>query len=197
MAKRLLIIVFLLISLGSIAQEQHPYIKNLKARAFEGKLIVSWTTKAGFSCQDIVVQLSEDSIQFENKATYFGICGDTSEKDYVLTVEEPFLNSKNYIKLDLGFFGDSYVICETVLNVQTARIIPMPLTTESKLHFKNPLRDHLQIDIYSFSSKQIASVTTDLSELELHPYLEENGIYYYVIRKKETVLYRGKFVKIN
>ena len=177
-----------------MAQEQHAYIKNLDAQAYGDRLLVSWTTKSGFSCQDIVVQLSEDSLVFHDKATYFGICGDTNERNYSITIDNPFLNAVNFVRLDLGNFGYSYVISEEVIYISAAEIVPMPVQESSVLYFENPLREELTIKFYTFQGELAYSHTTRTDRHPLNAFHGAKGLYVYTISKSNRIIYRSKFV---
>jgi hypothetical protein len=181
-------------SLFSMAQEQHAYIKNFEAQAFGDRLLVSWTTKSGFSCQDIVIQLSTDSVVFANKATYFGICGDTTERNYSITVDNPYLNAVNYVRLDLGKFGYSYVVSEEVIYITAAEIVPMPVQESSILYFENTLREELTINFYSFQGEKVYSYITTGNSHRLSEFKGSKGVYIYTITKSNRVIYRSKFV---
>jgi len=92
-----LTVYFIFSLISAQAQNKYrPFVKNFKAGAIEGRVFLSWTTKAGFTCQDI--QVSGESVDYsETKGTYFGVCGDTTKKDYTFLLENPIRNALNYM----------------------------------------------------------------------------------------------------
>lgn len=103
MQKHIGIFALLLFSLAvnSSAQGDNPYVKSFTAEAIDDKVYLNWTTGAGFTCQDIHILVSTDSLDgYEKKGTYFGVCGDASEKDYSYVLEEPIPNRLNFIRLE-------------------------------------------------------------------------------------------------
>ena len=191
-----LILIAILVSGISLAQDSHPYVKHLRASATGDQLLVSWTTKAGFSCQDIGVQLSTDSQNFETKAVYFGICGDFNEKEYSLIIDSPYYNQINFIRLDLGTFGFSYIISKEVIRVETASAIPHPLTAESRLYFKNSLRAQADIEILDVQGRVIYKTSTTGDQVELSLNTREQ-LLIYRIYLDGTLRYTGKLLRSN
>ncbi|MBR9859498.1 hypothetical protein GYB22_01850 [bacterium] len=191
--RTLIYILLFGLALEASAQDMHPYIKNFKARSINGKLLVTWTTKPGFSCTDIAVQISKDSSTYKTGAIYFGICGDFDEKDYSLTVDSPFLNTKNYLRLDLGNFGYSYVISQTVILVNEAKVIPHPLQNESTLYFKNNLREKAEIRIYSTDGQLLSETLTESNQIPIRNNTNQS-LLIYTISFQGVIRYRGKIV---
>ena len=183
----------LLFNLVSQAQILHPYIKKLNATALDGKLFITWTTHAGFSCQDIHIELSTDSISFIRKGTYFGLCGDTSEKDYSFLVEDPFLNTTNYIRLELGNFGYSYVISEDVIYVENSvLILPHPVNEHSEMVFSNPLREEITALFYNLNGDLIYEVITKKNKIPLSDLPKKDGLIIYYLLGENQFNFRGK-----
>ncbi|NNJ55663.1 MAG: hypothetical protein HKP14_06005 [Bacteroidia bacterium] len=171
----------------------HPYVKKLNATAVDGKLFITWTTHAGFSCQDIHIELSTDSINFTRKGTYFGLCGDTAEKDYSYLIEDPFLNTTNYIRLELGNFGYSYVISEDVIYVENdVIIVPHPVTNESNMIFSNPLREEISASFYNRNGKLIYQISTKEDRISLAEIPKKHGIIVYYLVGEGNLIFRGR-----
>lgn len=178
------------------AQEYSPYVKDFKAQAIDGKICLSWTTRAGFTCTDIHIEVSRDSVQgFERKGTYFGICGDASEKDYTYVLDQPHYNTLNYLKLELGNYGYSYVISELVIYVQNeVLILPHPATASSVIHFKNKTNDEVELVFYSPAGKLITTIKTIDEYIKLSDVILPRGFITYELRKNDSVPIRGKFL---
>ncbi len=182
--------------ISATAQVYSPYVKDFKAQAIDGKIYMSWTTRAGFTCTDIHIEVSRDSTEgFQRKGTYFGVCGDASEKDYTYVLENPHYNTLNYLKLELGNYGYSYVISELVIYIQNEVLIsPHPATESSVIHFKNTGEDELEIVFYSSSGQFITSIKTIDKYVALRDAVLPRGLVIYEIRKSDSVPIRGKFL---
>jgi hypothetical protein len=195
MRKLLVILILTSLSFAGFAQDTlHAYIKHFSAQTSNGKLFLSWTTHAGFSCEDIEIELSEDSINFETKGIYYGTCGDYEERDYTYIVDEPYLNKTNYVRLNLGSFGNSFVINQFVLKLDNAvQIVPHPANSQSIFYFDNTSNQEVQIDIYSLQGEQVTSITTIDSQLKLVDFKLSKGLYVYAITYPKGSAIRGKF----
>jgi hypothetical protein len=173
-----------------------PCVKDFKAQAIGGNIYMSWTTRAGFTCTDIHIVVSRDSTAgFERRGTYYGVCGDTSEKDYTYILENPHHNTVNYLKLELGNFGYSYVISELVIHVQNeVLILPHPTTPSSILYFENSSNSEVEILLYASNGTLIKSLKTIDMSIRLSDINLPTGFIIYEIRKENTAAVRGKFL---
>lgn len=191
---RMVILAAIVLIHGSLhAQVLHPYVKNMNATAVDGKLFITWTTHAGFTCQDIHIELSTDSISFERKGTYFGICGDTAEKDYSYLIEEPFLNTTNYIRLELGNYGYSYVISEDVIYVENGvLVLPHPITSQSEMVFSNPLREEITASFYNLNGELIYQTITKSDNILMAEVPKNHGMLIYHLIGENKFNFRGR-----
>lgn len=155
----------------SIAQsDDYSYVKNFKARASNGKIFLSWTTKAGFTCQDIGIQVSTDSIyDFQSKGTIYGVCGNTDQEEhYTFVIDDPIPNRTNYIRLTLGNFGFSRVIDVLVISPTTeVLVIPHPVIASSKLYFDNLTNELVELSIITLTGTVVYSTSTQSSEFHI------------------------------
>lgn len=77
--------------------QSNPTLANFSAQQISNSVNISWTVKAGFSCTDVNVEHSTDSINFISIYTYPGVCGATSEdQDYDFVQQNPDKNTNNY-----------------------------------------------------------------------------------------------------
>ena len=180
----------------SAQNENHPFVKNFKAEAIEGRVFLSWTTKAGFTCQDIHIQLSGDSVDyFETKGTYFGICGDATEKDYSFILENPIYNTLNYLKLELGSYGYSYTISVRVIKAgNNVLVVPHPVASNSVLHFQNPLHERVQLDFYDRTGQFILTIESIDNKIAIGELSLPRGIVFYHLRGSGNLNKRGRLV---
>jgi len=187
--------IFSLINV-SAQNEYHPFVKNFKAEAIEGRVFLTWTTKAGFTCQDIHIQVSRDSVDyFENKGTYFGICGDATEKDYSFILENPIYNTLNYLRLELGSYGYSYTISVRVIKAgNNVLVVPHPVAANSVLHFQNPLHERVQLDFYDPTGQLILTIESIDNKIAIGELSLPIGIVFYHLRGSGTLNKRGRLV---
>jgi hypothetical protein len=175
--------------------QAYPYIKDFKVNQISQKMLVSWTTNAGFSCEDIVIEVSRDNEQFIGKATYFGICGDLEEKSYQLMVDSPYYNSVNYLRLNLGTYGYSDTISLFILRIETALLVPMPVNGSATLYFRNEMKQKALIKVYNQQGELIIVEETR----EAHSSVQWNlapGLYIYMIELDGILRYRSKFISL-
>jgi len=186
--------------LSSMGQEEfNPYVKSFSATAIDGKLYLSWTTRAGFTCQDIHIEVSNDSLDgFERRGTYYGVCGDASERNYSYVLENPNPNSLNYLKLELGTIGYSNTISLLVIKAEEDVIIlPHPVVGQSVLHFENKARATFTFRVMSSNGTEVLNITTineqvNIGQLSLPP-----GLFYYDLVSDQLTRYHGKLLITN
>ena len=180
-----------------MAQEEfNPYVKSFNATAIDGKLYLSWKTRAGFTCQDIHIEVSRDSVSgFERRGTYYGICGDTSERYYTHVLDDPILNALNYVKLELGNIGYSNVISIVVLqNIKEVLVVPHPVEVSSVIYFQNKEKATYTFRVYNALGQPILTIATNNEELNIGSYSLPPGLLYYDLYTENKKGYRGKLL---
>lgn len=190
-------ILLCLYTSSALAQNTYDlYVRNLNAESIDGKLYVTWTTRAGFSCQDIHVEVSTDSINdYKKIATYYGLCGDTSEKNYRLLVTNPIPNRLNYVRLQLGIFGHSYFVSERVIKVKNEVVIlPHPLVQSSKLFFDNSLKQETTLELVNTKGVIVHTESTLDDFFTLHRDGLATGFYLYMLRQDGIIVQRGRLM---
>lgn len=194
-----LLVSISLFSLGSTAQSGTGNVKNFQATTTQGRIYVTWTTIAGFSCQDIKILLSVDSNSaFKHVGTYLGICGDTLEQNYTFTIDSPIVNRTNFIKLELGVFGYSETIQVDVYQVlNSALIIPHPVKINSLIHFDNQFQENMVVEMYDGKGLLVHSIQTHNRFAQIGAHIHRPGFYTYIIRRETDLfpIYRGKLIK--
>ena len=182
---------------SSLAQEEYnPYSTSFSATAIDGKLYLSWKTRAGFTCQDIHIEVSRDSISgFERRGTYYGIYGDTSERYYSYVLDNPILNALNYVKLELGNIGYSNTISVVVVKaIQEVFVVPHPVESNSILHFKNKEKASYVLKMYNALGQVILTTETNDEEIDIGRYSLPQGLVYYDLYTERKKGYRGKLL---
>lgn len=193
MFKSWTVLVLVLATLKVSAQD-HPYIADLRAQQVQDRILVEWTTKAGFSCQDIMVQLSSDSVNFSTKATYYGLCGDTTEKRYSLFIDKPIVNALNYIRLDLGQYGYSDIISVKFILQTTVQVHPNPVNENSIMYLNNSQNDAMEIFLFNSASLEQLKVVSRNDTLLIYDHLTNKGMYFYTVYRNGVLESRGKFI---
>jgi hypothetical protein len=190
------IVTILLISLHFFAQAQEisPYLKNFGATVYQTDVYLEWTTRAGFSCEDVVVEHGLDTLSFLPVYTWPGICGNqSSEVRYLVTLES--LNAgRNYFRLDLGLSGKSPIIFADIQPAShTAKVIPNPADNQSALYWNNTKNQMFNVIIFNNSGDVIYEQTSTESRLPFQDISLLPGLYHYLLYSPDH-LYKGRFL---
>jgi hypothetical protein len=151
--------LLLVLALESFGQTQ--YLSDFNAYIEGEEIYVSWTTKKGFSCENIEVQLGTDSGELETVYTYLGVCGgDLKEENYFYRIPEPIFNADNYIRLDLGLYGFSQIVkLKPHKAIEgTVLVFPLPATNQSTILFANPQQSEAKFKVYSSSGALVSEL---------------------------------------
>jgi hypothetical protein len=199
---KLWLVVWLISASSSLriaqAQNVHPHLKRFNVETLNNKLLVTWTTKAGFTCQDVHIELSTDSIHWDRKATYFGICGDTTEKDYRLVVDSPYTNAVNYVRLVLGEFGFSQVLQIRVVDMGTPfKVVPHPANSNGKIYVENTAKENLTLQFYTLEGVLIEELYTYSNEFSLNDFPFSGHFIYVLLNKDRNPKQRGRILFIQ
>lgn len=178
------------------SQNQNPTLANFSVQDFSNSVSISWTVKAGFSCTDLDVEHSTDSINFTSIYNYPGVCGATSEdEDYAFVQENPAKNSKNYYRMNLGNYGYSEVKSVFLFNYSNAgySITPNPITDGGKLRFSNTENTSCFFEVYDVKGNMIYflnDITGD--EIELGSANLNSGVYFFRLYNAKNS-FNGRF----
>lgn len=177
-------------------QENNPFIKSFTANAKNGNIYLSWTTRAGFTCQDIHINVSRDSLLgYERRGTYFGICGDTSEQKYTYLLEDIFLNKRNFVKLELGTVGYSHTISLVVPKVKNSiLILPHPVVSSSTIYYENSEQTPYTLTLYDTKGNVYLVTQTRDEKINIGSYLLPKGVYYLDLYAPQKQRYSSKIV---
>ncbi|MFT5513463.1 MAG: hypothetical protein ACI8SE_001871, partial [Bacteroidia bacterium] len=155
----------LLLLIGSMSHAQiDQYLTKYSISEERGAVLISWTTSAGFTCEDIQVQFGTDSADLIPVYTYPGICGsENKEEHYTYMFRDVVHNQPNYIRIDLGSYGTSPILDITIISVDglNPKVYPNPATELSTLIFSNPNQEEAVIHVYSTNgqSSSISIIT--------------------------------------
>ena len=100
--RTLFLLVYLALSISVNAQIDQ-YLTEYSIQEERGDVLISWTTSAGFTCEDISITSGVDSNSLATVYTYPGICGSeyTIEK-YTYLFRDVIYNQANYFQIDLA-----------------------------------------------------------------------------------------------
>lgn len=193
-------VTILLLFIGSISYAQiDQYLTEYTISEERGAILITWTTSAGFTCEDIQVQFGVDSSsELTPVYTYPGICGSESKEErYTYLFRDVVYNQPNYFRIDLGTFGESPILEITVISVDglNPKVYPNPASDLSTLIFSNPNQEQAIIHVYNTTGQMTSQfVTTRNNSILLSEFsLVNKGLYFFTIEIK-GILLRGKFL---
>lgn len=181
-------------SLSVIAQEISPFLKNFSATLYEKQVYLEWTTRIGFSCEDVVIEHTTDTLNFKSIYTWPGICGNQTREEQYLYILEDLGSGRNYFRLDLGLSGKSQVIFVDVTpHSGAARVVPNPMAKEGVLYWNNSDNSEFTLQILNYQGGIIfRAISTqnsfNLSDIQLQP-----GVYSYHLGD-DNRYFSGKFI---
>lgn len=190
------IIIFSLLGFVATAQNEEV-IDGLSATEFNGKVLLSWSVRQGYTCNGVDILHSTDSVNFTKIGSIEGICGSTQASiAYSFTDIDPEKNAINYYRLQLGGIGFSIIVNAEVLDLAGSNFIirPNPVSDFSELIFDNETAATYNLTVYRTDGTLAFSDQTNgelfvLSRLEF-----DQGFYFFYIAKEgEKPKITGKF----
>jgi hypothetical protein len=142
-----------------------------KAEELNGKVKLSWTIKAGGTCNGIGIQRAVEGGGFVQVGSLEGVCGNLSFPTfYEYTDAEPVENRINTYRLDLGGsgFSDTVSIEVIVLGKDNYLIFGNPLESKSRLFFRNDTAAEISIQFYTLNGELDLEYTTNAKWIELN-----------------------------
>ncbi len=180
-----------LLSIG----QTNPALTNFSVQQIDNSISIAWTVKAGFSCTDVNVEYSTDSVNFFPIYTYPGVCGATSEdQDYDFVQESPSSNKKNFYRMNLGNYGLSQVLSVYYANygAKGFSIIPNPIAGAGTLKFYNPRNASFNFEVYNSSGVFVHFQEISGDEIELSSTQFEGGGYFFRLYNSKNS-FSGRF----
>lgn len=181
----------ILLSIG----QTNPALTNFSVQQVDNSISITWTVKAGFSCTDVNVEFSTDSVSFSSIYTYPGVCGATSEdQDYNFVQENPASNKKNFYRMNLGNYGLSQVLSVFYSDLGSAgfAVLPNPIQGTGKIKFNNPTNSEFTFEVFSTKGALVYSQEVNGEEIELNSTLLKNGVYFFRIHNNKNN-FNGRF----
>ena len=190
-------ILFVLSSFVTQAQNENV-ISGPTASELNGKVLLTWAIKQGFTCNGIQVLRSTDSVTFTQIGSINGVCGSTLEEvPYEYTDTDPVKNTVNYYRLHLGGVGFSKIVSVDVIDISdnSYLIRPNPISDSSELHFKNDASNLVDIRIFNEMGIKVKEVTTGDAMIYLSKSDFASGTYIFiVIDEARNTTVKGRFM---
>jgi len=192
-AMRAVLVVLLLINFfsGSTNAQDHPYLERFQAAEVDGMVVLSWTLKAGNTCNGVQIQRSVGSSSFEQIGEIPGVCGSIDDDvDYVFLDSLPVLNIPNRYRLELGNEGISQVIEIQITGLRNNdhQIRPHPVSQRSVLLFKNDKRQKMILQLTDMNGKRVQEAVTDVEHFTLERTEFSAGVYLFTIRDQRGLV---------
>jgi len=150
------IFTFLFFICGLSQVRGSQYLENFDLDIDGNSLLISWTTTEGFSCEDLTIQYSTDSLVWEEIYRYPGICGSESKaEDYDYLFKNPATNRVIYFKIGLGRFGESEILSTIIRDYSKSALqfVPHPLNIKSVLYIQNNHKSEVVLEVYSLTGE--------------------------------------------
>lgn len=198
-----LLIVGLGIFLGLSAQEGR--LADFSAiQLNRSNVQISWTMKAGVSCQSPEVQRSTDSLNFNSIYRYPGVCGGGDEQETYRWIDSrAILNAKSYyrLKIDEGEFSRIAVI-EAGINFSASpiRVYPQPCTNTLNLAYLEELGKVEVLRVFNSSGAEFRLNSISSTGDQLLSFSTSSlpaGLYFLWVDFKDRESKKVKFIKID
>jgi len=129
------------------------YLESFEADVRGQSILLQWVTQKGFTCEDVIIEYSTDTFQWNEIHKIPGICGSEQErKEYSYIFNEAKAGKINYFRIDLGVFGYSEVLRVAPVITGIA-VAPNPLTESTVVYLVNPFREEVQVELAQLDGK--------------------------------------------
>lgn len=198
MRNTLLLLLMLLAPSVSVRAQSHPFLERFQATEVGGMVFLSWTLRAGNTCNGVQIQRAVGSSSFTPIGEIPGVCGSIDQNtDYTFFDSIPAPQALNRYRLELGNEGLSQIISIQLsgLGTDAYQIRPHPVTDVSVLKFKNEKRKTHTLKIYGIDGKTFSESSTDLDNFTLYRHEFASGTYLFVVLDAEgRVSFTGKIM---
>lgn len=195
--KILLGFVSLFFTLSSLAQNENV-VSGLTASEFNGKVLLTWAIKQGYTCNGIQLLRSVDSVNFSPIGSINGVCGSTLEEvPFEFTDLSPEKKKVNYYRLNMGGIGFSVIVGVEVIDITVNNYLlrPNPINHSTELHIQNDAHQLITINVYAENGELHQSLETTEEVLFLSNQDFTSGIYFFEIRNSvDGTSLNGKLV---
>jgi hypothetical protein len=179
-------------------QEASEVLSRFSVQEGERTALIEWTIKGGKGCSQFFIEHSTDGVNYREFYKYPGFCGGEPVDIRFFTYHKnPEKGKVNHYRLYLGEFGYSRVESFYVPrdNEPGYSLFPLPATSQTVLHFRNPHRTDFRLQLFEASGRECYSRTGIITEevaigaLNLRP-----GTYFFTLTNGSE-RFTGKFVQ--
>ncbi len=189
-------LIIALVGLNSYGQIE-LYLSDYQLIEENNKALITWTTSAGFTCEDITIEHGTDTAEMTPVYKYPGVCGSTStEESYTYLFRDIIYNSTNYFRINLGRYGTSPLMTIRIVKLEGLNpiVYPNPIQPSSVLVFRNPDRDEAKITVINAMGQQVgADVVTRQREVAIADLGVQSPGTYFLFIEINGIRSRGKF----
>lgn len=129
------------------------YLKSFQGDVRGKSILLQWVTQKGFTCEDLVVEYSTDTINWKEIHKIPVICGSEQErKEYSYIFDHAIPDKVNYFRIDLGVFWFSDILKVSPV-ISGIAVVPNPVTENTNIHFSNQFRENVRIEFTQMDGK--------------------------------------------
>jgi hypothetical protein len=185
-----------------VFSQSDTIIEKFSANVIGEKVYLTWTVKAGYTCNGIEVYRATDSLNFTWIGSQEGVCGNISfPVDYEFIDAKPTANKQNFYRLNLGGNGLSEVVSVWYydLSDQKYLVTPSPISDLSYLRFKNDFGLTVKLSVYGLNGKVCYTTETNLDHFILSKDLLLPGEYLFQLISEdlESEPVKGKIIVVH
>lgn len=197
----MLLVGLVVATVETAAAQSGIALDDFTALENEGDVYLSWTLRAGSTCNGIQIQRSTDSLNFLQIGEIPGVCGSNSAAQrYTFVDSFPVLNQRNFYRLEFGGSGFSPVIDLLVLDYGDDQylVFPNPFTTRTMLCASRgrPGQDKIYVKDSGGNVCWTESASTPCQEIDLTSL--PAGVYLLEVEgNNQQQRYSKKLLKVN
>lgn len=171
--------------------QDHPYLERFQALEVDGMVFLSWTLRAGNTCNGVQIQRSVGSQPFLQIGEIPGVCGSINDDvDYTFFDSLPEPQVLNNYRLELGNEGVSQIISVRLSGIPSNgyQIRPHPVVDRSELVFKNGKRQKHLLQIYDMNGKIVLDTSNQDGKFILRRHELSAGVYLFTLSDADGVI---------
>ena len=160
----------------------HAQFVNLGAERFGNLVLLQWATEAGFTCTNIEVQHSSDTLLgFSTVFVQNGVCGNADkEQAYSFTHLNPATLPTEYYRLTAAGSSVSniFVLKNQNRGTQPYVVYPQPANETFNLQFYSSGQQRVELSLYDINGKKwLQMPIDDPQNTKINTQFLPNGVY--------------------
>lgn len=184
-------LIFLSLILPVIGQDIG--IRNFNATSYDHYVLVSWSTDSGYTCSNLVLRHSGDSIVFNEIFNVPGVCGSLQEaKSYTYIHSSPLPDQVNYYQLNYTGNTKGYFTSTFFRKNEMYLVFPNPVYNHSSIFLSNfPIE--YTFEVLDLSGNKIKIINGYHTHIFIESTWFQSGIYIFQLRFEDRI-FSGKFI---